>query len=424
MSVARKSAWPKALDLPALLAAALTVGFYLLITQDALKDTLIYRYTTEHAVEYVIVGFFIWGIVDTVFRALTFPREMLAVRQVWLPSKTGREPVTHAAVLFAHLQKKPRWLRESRMGQRLSTALAHLKDQGSAEGFADYLRQLAEQDDDKTHTNYGLIRFICWVTPMLGFLGTVVHFGTALGGHSAGDIGEKLPTVVAEMGTAFNTTTVALVAATSMMFGLFLCERTERGILHTIDRRLERELLHRFEVADANMTPFLAALHATSEANLQAMDTTIERQLAIWSQALQGLQAQAEQRQQSQTALWEQALVKLEDRFESGEAEREKRVMRLLEATEVQRQENRSQVQKSVDQVASLQADFARLVEGLSGIVQGKGEIVKLQAVLSDNLRVLRETQQIDQALHGLTAAIHLLTARNQPAPIKEHRAA
>ena len=60
---------------------------------------------------------------------------------------------------------------------------------------------------------------------MLGFLGTVVHFGTALGGHTAGDIGDKLPTVVAEMGTAFNTTTVALVAATSMMFCLFLCER-------------------------------------------------------------------------------------------------------------------------------------------------------------------------------------------------------
>lgn len=421
---ARKPALPKVLDLPALLGAALTVGFYLVVNQESMKETLVYRYTTEHAVEYVIVWFFIWGIVDTVFRALTFPREMLALRQVWLPSQPGRQPVSTAATIFAHLQKKPVWLRESRMGQRLMQALTHLKDQGSAEGFGDYLKYLSEQDDDKTHINYGLIRFICWVTPMLGFLGTVVHFGTALGGHSAGDIGEKLPTVVAEMGTAFNTTTVALVAATSMMFGLFLCERTERGILHTIDRRVERELLHRFEVADANMTPFLAALHSASEANMRAMDTTIERQLAIWSQALEGLQQQSEQRQRSQATQWEQALGKLEARLESGEAQRESRMLRLLEATDMQRQEHRAQTQQSVDQIAGLQADFARLVEGLSGVVQGKGEIVKLQAVLADNLRVLRETQQIDQALHGLTAAIHLLTARNQPPSLKEHRAA
>ena len=33
-------------------------------------------------------------------------------------------------------------------------------------------------------------------------------------------------------------------------------------MLHTIDRRVERELLHRFEMADANMEPFLAALEA------------------------------------------------------------------------------------------------------------------------------------------------------------------
>ncbi len=37
----------------------------------------------------------------------------------------------------------------------------------------------------------------------------------------------------------------------------------------------------------------------------------------------------------------------------------------------------------------------------------------RLAAVLADNLRVLRETQQIDEALHGLTAAIHLMTARH-----------
>jgi hypothetical protein len=72
----------------------------------------------------------------------------------------------------------------------------------------------------------------------------------------------------------------------------------------------------------------------------------------------------------------------------------------------------------TLDHVSSLQADFARFVEALSGIAHGDGELIKLQSTLADNLQVLRETQQIDQALHGLTAAIHLLTARNSSASI------
>ncbi|HTI51218.1 MAG TPA: hypothetical protein VL475_09710, partial [Planctomycetaceae bacterium] len=63
---------------------------------------------------------------------------------------------------------------------------------------------------------------------------------------------------------------------------------------------------------------------------------------------------------------------------------------------------------------SSFREDIAGLMSTLEGIARGEGKLVGLQAALTDNLRVLRETQQIDQALHGLTAAIHLLTARNR----------
>jgi biopolymer transport protein ExbB/TolQ len=424
MSGARKPMLPKVFDLPLLVGLALTVGFYLLVTQKSLEHSLIARYTTEHLVEYVIVAFFIWGLTDVAFRAIGFPSEMLALRQSWLPARGSREPIAHAVTLSAQLQKKPAWLRESRIGQRFAQALAYLKDQGSANELADHLRYLAELDEEKTHGNYALVRFICWVTPMLGFLGTVVHFGTALGGQEATEIGDKLPTVVAEMGTAFNTTTVALIAATSMMFCLFLCERTERGILHTIDRRVERELLHRFEVMDASMEPYLAALEATNNAQLGAMDAALERQLKIWSEAFHVLAAKSEQQHASNTALWEQALVRLQERFEAHEQARERRLESVLETIVAERELYRSEVRASVEQVSALQVDFARLVEGLTAVVDSKGEVVKLQAILSDNLRLLRETQKIDEALHGLSAAIHLLTARNHTLGVHEHRAA
>jgi biopolymer transport protein ExbB/TolQ len=424
MSSARKSSMPRLFDLPMLIGLGLTVLFYWLVGQESMKDGLLYRYTTEHIVEYVIVAFFLWGLSDVIMRALGFPRELLALRQVFLSSRNGRESVSHAAVLIAGLQKKPQWLQDSRLGQRLAQGLAHLQEKGSADGFADYLRDLADHDEDRTYSNYGVVRFICWVTPMLGFLGTVIHFGTALGGQTAGDIAEKLPRVVAEMGTAFNTTTVALIAATTMMFCLFLSERVEREIVRGVDRRTERELLNRFEVHDASLTPFLSALESANRASLEAMDATIERQMEIWSNALEAFQRQADSRQQWQSQLWEQALRTIQERFEAHDTQRERQLVQMLEAMDVHQKQNRLEVQATVDQVSHLKTDFARLVEALSGIAQGEGELVRLQASLAENLRVLGETQQLDQALHGLTAAIHLITARTQGGPIVKGRAA
>ncbi|MGE3809702.1 MAG: hypothetical protein AB7K24_33975, partial [Gemmataceae bacterium] len=169
MPPGRKSALPKVLDIPFLIGLLLTALFFVLVTQDSLKHTLVARYTTEHAVEYVIVWFFIWGLADVVYRACMFPAEFLALKQPWLPPRGPREPVSQAALLLAQVQKKPRWLQDSRIGQRLIQALSYLKENGSAAELPSHLRYLADLDEEKTHGNYGLVRFICWVTPMLGF---------------------------------------------------------------------------------------------------------------------------------------------------------------------------------------------------------------------------------------------------------------
>lgn len=418
-----KSAFARTMDMTFVLALSATCAYYWVITRPGMEETLLHRYTTEHNVEYVIVGFFIWGITDTLFRALAIPREKNALKHTLLPPSGGREPVSRAALLLAELEDKPAWLRESRLGQRLAQALAYINDHGSADDLSEHLRYLSELDEEKTHSNYGLIRFVCWVTPVLGFLGTVLHFGTALGGLSADQMADQLSLVVGKMGTAFNTTTVALGASVSMMFSLFLCERTENNILRSIDRRTERELLNRFESGDPSMTPYLSALETANASMLQAMESTVGRQLQMWSSAFQNFEARGDKYFERQAALWEEALVRLQQRFESGDREREQRMLDALEAVEARREEHRAHDRATVQQLSAARDDLAKLVDGLASIAQGERRLVELQSTLAENLRVLRETQQIDEALHGLTAAIHLLTARHQPPP-RDHRAA
>jgi hypothetical protein len=210
------------------------------------------------------------------------------------------------------------------------------------------------------------------------------------------------------MGTAFNTTTVALVAATTMMFCLFLCERAERAVIGTVDSRTERELLNRFEVVAANLTPFLSALGAANQATLKTVEDAVQQQMELLADALQTWQ-------QQQTKVWVEALEKLEQRFEANDAQREQRSLTLLEAIEGHRGDQRQQAQAVGEQMSLLTEELAKLAQELGSVFQGNGELVKLQSSLAENLRLLNHTQQFDEALHGLTAAIHLLTARNQP---------
>ena len=275
----------RALDPAFLISVGCTVAFYVMVHQDSMHGTLLHRYTTEHAVEYVIVALFMWGIVDVVMKALGFPKELFAMRHEWLPPRQGREPVANAEILLEEVLSKPEALQETRIGRRLAAALEHVADKGSAEEFRDQLAYLADLDEDAVHSGYTLTRFIIGVAPVLGFLGTVVHFGTALGGVSFEEMAEKLPLVVGEMGEAFNTTTVALTAALTMMLSLFVCERMEHRMLRSLNRLVDRELLNRFEIKDPSITPFLAAVQTANNDALLAINSSLDRQVDSWSGA-------------------------------------------------------------------------------------------------------------------------------------------
>ena len=85
------------MDFSFLLGVAATAIFYTLIFFTPLRDTMLYRYTTEHTVEYVIVSLFCWGLMDVLLKVIAFPKESLALRHDWLPQRNGREP---AAIAF------------------------------------------------------------------------------------------------------------------------------------------------------------------------------------------------------------------------------------------------------------------------------------------------------------------------------------
>jgi biopolymer transport protein ExbB/TolQ len=401
------------MDVSFLLGAAATAGFYALVFFTPLRDTMLYRYTTEHAVEYIIVALFWWGLMDVLLKVAAFPKEKLALRHEWLAARHGREPAANAQALLDRIRSQPQWVQDSKVGRRLTAALTFVTEKGSADDYREHLQYLADLDDDNSHSSYSLIRFVSGVSPVLGFLGTVIHFGTALSGISFDDLVDRLPGVVSEMGSAFNTTTCALAAAMTMMFSLFVCERIERGILHAIDRLIERELLNRFEVKDPAILPFLSVVQSANQEALAAIGATLKGQIELWSRTVDALFQRFDQRQQHELQSWQAALDVLQQRHEAYDNHLGERLHQSLVMVDDKQAQHLSLIQTTVEKAVAVRNDFAGLAKSLETIARGEGKLAETQAVLSDNLRVLRETQQIDEALHGLTAAIHLLTARN-----------
>src|SRR5262249_33250910 len=114
----------------------------------------------------------------------------------------------------------------------------------------------------------------------------------------------------------------------------------------------------------------------------------------------------------------------LQERQESFDAGREERLKQGLSQVDSRQDRHMAQIQALLERAISLKDDFAGLTKALRDFAGDEGKLVELQGHRTDNLRVLRETQQIEDALHGLTGAIHLLTARHRQTILPDSAAA
>lgn len=229
-----------------LIAAALCSVFYWFVTRPFMEHSILKTYTTEHATEYAIVGLFFWANCDLMLCALRNRRELQSIRYRWLPARSGIEPVSNAETIYFYVLAAPKPMQSSMMFRRLMSSVNYIKERNSAIGFREYLKDLAERDSEEIYSRYSFPRFATGILPILGLLGTVVHFGGALSGLSVDDMASKIPTIVSGMGTAFNTTCAALSASTTTMLFRYLIETQEEGIGSSINQYVEDQLLHRF----------------------------------------------------------------------------------------------------------------------------------------------------------------------------------
>jgi biopolymer transport protein ExbB/TolQ len=117
------------------------------------------------------------------------------------------------------------------------------------------LERAADADSDlyllAMQNSYSLVKVLLWAIPILGFIGTVIGMSQAVGsfesvlGNSDNVDGLKagLTTVTTGLGTAFDTTYLALVISVLLAIPINSTERSEDQLLNAIDTRVRDAVL-------------------------------------------------------------------------------------------------------------------------------------------------------------------------------------
>jgi biopolymer transport protein ExbB/TolQ len=100
---------------------------------------------------------------------------------------------------------------------------------------------------------YNMLRYICWVIPSLGFIGTVVGIGRALAiaGNGAGGENENLlAEITSKLAVSFDGTFVALVLASILVLMQNIIQSREEHALNQAGQHCLDNLINRLFIPD------------------------------------------------------------------------------------------------------------------------------------------------------------------------------
>ena len=400
---------------PLLWGGAIAFAFFALIHGGVITDANVIRYLAGHWVEYAEVTLFCIGLAALAIRGADIVGQMRRVGTSLLgPVPAGGEDPAAAVDLVAALPAD-----EAHLPRRLRESLDLVVRTGSADGLEDHLKYLSDIDAARASQGYGLVRFIVWAIPILGFLGTVIGITVAIACLSPTQL-ENISGVVAGLGTAFDTTATALGLSMVLMFLQFAVDRYEQKLLARVDEAAWTGLAGRFQSVDEGDATALAVARL-GDVMAQGAGRLLESQEDAWralertaSGGIQQLVAQGSEafsRTLATTldrslATWAASLASANDQ---AAAQREDRWTKAAES-----------LATAIHGLERHQGALGRQAELLAGVVEATRDIATLERTLESNLSLLSATGRFEETLTTLAAAVHLLSARTMARGLDE----
>lgn len=399
---------------PLLWGGAMAFCFFTLIHGGVISDANVIRYLAGHWVVYVETAMFCVGLAALALKAadVATQRRRLGDEPLLPAAPPGGEPPAAAAAHVAALPDGPAG--DGHLVRRIREALDLVVRTGSADGLEDHVKYLADLDAARAVQGYGLVRFVIWAIPIMGFLGTVIGITVAIASLSPTQL-ENISGVVAGLGTAFDTTATALALSMVLMFLQFLVDRSEQRLLGEVDERAWASLAGRFQSLSGEEGTALA-LARLGDTVSRGSARLLESQEQAWRSleqtaavGVRQLLAQVGERigaaldtsLDASLARWAESLARAHDQQLS------RREARWVEAADALATAVRG-LERHQDQLVGQTAL-------LGEVVSATRDVAALERALDANLTTLATTGRFEETLATLAAAVQLLAARAQP---------
>jgi biopolymer transport protein ExbB/TolQ len=395
---------------PLLWGGALAFCFFALIHAGVIDDPNVVRYLAGHWVEYVEVALFCVGLAALVLKGYDIHRQgREPVDDLLEPIPPGGVPPAEASRLAESLPEAD--ASGAYLPTRLREAIDYVVRTGSADALENHLKYLSDVDASRAAQGYGLVRFIVWAIPIMGFLGTVIGITVAIANLSPTQL-DNISGVVAGLGTAFDTTATALGLSMVLMFLQFVIDRREQRLLTRVDDAVWRSLAGRFQSLGGSEGTALAVARLGESLNrgsARLLDAQEQAWRALERTASNGLRQVMEQSGTTMQSTLTDALDASLERW--GES-----LARTHDALAARREERWTVAAESLAAaIRGLERHHEALAEQttvLAAVVDATRDVTDLERKHETNLAALASTGRFEETLGMLAAAVQLLAAR------------
>ncbi|NUQ65936.1 MAG: MotA/TolQ/ExbB proton channel family protein [Pirellulales bacterium] len=404
---------------PILWGGLASAGFFALIHTGVPGSDLLMRYCAGHPVEYIETVMFFVGLAALLIKAIDVSAQSRALADPLLgPVPRGGQPVAAAEELIVRLRRLPPRRQKEYLVHRMYKGLEYVCRRNSPEALDEELRYLADLDADRAHAGYGLVRAAIWAIPILGFLGTVIGITMAVASLSPQNLESSMPTVVAALGVAFDTTAQALALSMILFFTQFFVDRAESNLLGAVGDRVEDELLGRFETVTAGPDGQLVAIRKMGEALVAATEQLVQRQAELWQASIEATQQRAVRSMDAAgQQLQKSVAAALADSLKAHAQSLVEAEQSAVEKNRRQWEQIREALGRYGETLAAMQNSLVEKAEVLGRAADATGQVAKMEDTLNRNLAALAGAKNFEQTVMSLAAAIHLLNARLGDAP-------
>ncbi|MFN9717349.1 MAG: MotA/TolQ/ExbB proton channel family protein [Planctomycetota bacterium] len=390
------------------------------------------RYFCGHPLEYITSAMFFvgMGILAMKFRRLPAERRAvqamneIAISGSWKVMKGAADDILQAIEEWQAAALSKGW-RSTFLSNRLDEVL-HYATHRKSGSFEDHLRYLADLANDRLLQSYSLVRTVTWAVPIMGFLGTVIGITMAIANVTPEQLDTSLPEVTAGLAVAFDTTAQALGMSMILVFGTFLVERGELGLLSDVEQFGIEHLVPVLSGDDES-----AALKTGVPAISDWTAHVLSQQTEFWNRHLTTLQsgwAESLQMQTSRlsTLLTQETENTLQAHRDSVNLTRDTYASALQGSTDqfAQRMEsmllafvNRVDHWQNALQTTSISAagqaeELHRLGRILLQLTESEQRLVQLQETLDRNLQAVQLIETLERTIASLNAAVSILAAK------------